>query len=169
MKFSKKLLLFGLLLPAFVSCDIEQFLEDLCDGSGHLVYCLEFAPVDEDGNNMLKNGKLDTDGMIIKAVRADNEEYIVYESADWGNSIFHEESIFIDFGDDDNPEDIITALIFEGPNMETTTYKLDIKEKYGESCMVDYDLVEENNDTQAITHCTSCQKGVHDITFELNE
>ena len=167
MKFSKKLLLFTLLLPAFVSCDLEQILDDLCEGTGDLVYCLEFAPLDEEGNNVLKSGELDTDGMVITAVRSDEEEYIVYETADWGNSIFNQESIFIDFGDDDNPEDIITALVFEAPNMETVTYKLDIKEKYGDGCMVDYSLVED--DTQAMTQCTSCQVGVQDITFELKD
>ena len=171
MKFSKKLLLFTLLLPAFVSCDLEQILDDLCEGTGDLVYCLEFAPLDEEGNNVLKSGELDTDGMVITAVRSDEEEYIVYETADWGNSIFNQESIFIDFGDEDNPEAIITALVFEGPNMETTTYKLDIKDKYGENCMVDYSLVkdEDNTDTQALAECTSCQVGVQNITFELNE
>ncbi len=170
MKFSKKLLLFTLLLTAFVSCNLEEVLDELCQDNGHLVYCLEFKPVDKDGNNMLTNGDLDTDDMTIKAVRSNGDDYIVYESADWGNSIFNEESIFIDFGDEDNPEDIITSLVFEAPNMDAKTYKLNIKEKYGESCMVDYSLEEENTTaTQTMTECTSCQMGVHDIRFELNE
>lgn len=168
MKFSKKLLLFTFLLPAFVSCDVEEFIDNLCEDSGHLTYCLEFAPMDENGKNLLKSGDFATDEMIIKAVRSNNEEYVVYESADWGSSIFNEESIFIDFGDEDNPEDIITSLVFEAPNMDTKTYKLDIKDKYGESCMVDYSLVEEDN-TQDIAECTSCQVGVQEITFELKD
>jgi hypothetical protein len=160
MKFSRKLLLFGLLLPAFVSCDLEAVLQNLCQDSGYLTYCLEFKPLDKNGANALTSGTLDMDDLVIKAVRSDETEYVVYEAADWGNSILNTESIFIDFGDNDDPMAIIKSLVFETKGAEPITYDLKINEKYSESCMVDFNLQKEEK-----VQCTSCQKGIQEIAL----
>ena len=101
--------------------------------------------------------------VTVTAVKQDESSYVVYEGDDW--SLF-QESVFIDFGDEDDPEAIIQSLIFEAPGMETIVYDLEIKDKFGQGCMVEYDLIEENTSTRT---CETCQVGQHNIAVQLSE
>ena len=162
MTFTKKLLFIALLIPCLTSCDIQGFIDDLCENSSTLTYCLDFKAVDKNtGENLFANKAIKTSEVTVTAVKENGEEYVVYEGSGWD---LYQESIFIDFGDEDDPEALIASLIFEAPNMETVVYNLDIKDKHGEGCMVEYDLVEEVENTVT---CEVCQIGQQNISVEL--
>lgn len=162
MTFSKKLLLLAFFIPAvtFVSCDLEALLEEICDSSSTLTYCLDFKAIDsETGEDLISNGTFKTSDLTIKAQKASGDEYIVFDGS-YGSA--YDESVFIDFGDADDANAIITKLIFESPSIETASFDLDIKEKKDKNCMVAYDLKQSER-----TACVSCQVGAQSIGFKL--
>jgi len=153
MKTIKTFALLMLMLPLFTSCDLEELFDM------GMVYCIEFQPIDDKGENLMENGTFDSKQLKVKAIYANEVEKEVYDGR--SESFWGMESIFIDFGYDDDPATMVNALVFELPDGTSETYKLDIKNEKDENGLVDYNL----NAIDGTLVCTTCQVGVKEIQF----
>ncbi len=153
MKTIKTFALLMLMLPFFTSCDLEGIFDM------GMVYCIEFEPVNDQGENQLKSGDFDAKQLKVKAVYANEVEEVVYDGEYAADSYM--ESIFLDFTNNEDADMVVNTLIFELPDGAVEVYELDIKPEKDRAGLVDYDLF----DGAGKLVCTTCQQGVKEIEF----